>query len=169
MIHITTGIPRGNGQIERIHRVVIGSLAKLSIQNPEKWYAKVDFVQRCLNSTYQRAIQTSPFELLIGSSMRNQIREVAEVIEGEIRDEFRNKREELRMQARDAIQKIQEQNRRNYNAKRKAARKYKKDDLVSIAKTQFSTGAKLKSKNVGPYKVTKVKSNDINRSNKYGS
>lgn len=31
LIQITTGIPRGNGQIERVHRIVISSLAKLSI------------------------------------------------------------------------------------------------------------------------------------------
>lgn len=160
LIQITTGIPRGNGQIERVHRIVISSLAKLSIQNPEKWYAKVDFVQRCLNSTYQRAIQTSPFELLIGTPMKNQLSEIAELIEEEVRNEFKNEREELRIQARDAIQKIQEQNRRNYNAKRKKARKYEVDDLVSIAKTQFATGAKVKPKNIGPYKITKIKAND---------
>lgn len=92
--------------------------------------------------------------------MKNQLSEIAELIEEEVRNEFKNEREELRIQARDAILKIQEQNRRNYNAKRKKARKYEVDDLVSIAKTQFATGAKVKPKNIGPYKITKIKAND---------
>lgn len=32
----TTGVPRGNGQVERIHRIVIGSLSKLSIDDSKK-------------------------------------------------------------------------------------------------------------------------------------
>lgn len=36
-IVITTGVQRGNGQVERIHTVKIPSLSKLSHQ-PDKWY-----------------------------------------------------------------------------------------------------------------------------------
>lgn len=34
LIHITTGIPRGNGQVEIIHRTIIPVLTKLCLENP---------------------------------------------------------------------------------------------------------------------------------------
>lgn len=54
----------------------------------------------------------------------------------------------------------EQENRKTFNSKRKPAQHYDIDDLVPITKTQFATGAKLKTKNSGPYKVTKVKPND---------
>lgn len=56
--------------------------------------------------------------------------------------------------------KIQLENKKTFNAKRKSAHQYKQADLVAIAKTQFETGAKLKSKNLGPYVVTHKSGND---------
>lgn len=37
-ILITTGLPRANGQVERINRTIIPILAKLSLEDPTKWY-----------------------------------------------------------------------------------------------------------------------------------
>ncbi|CAH2108527.1 unnamed protein product [Euphydryas editha] len=56
--------------------------------------------------------------------------------------------------------KIQDENRRNYDKKRKESSKYKCGDKVAIKRTQFGTGLKLKPKYLGPYKVVKVKRND---------
>lgn len=50
---ITTGVPRANGQVERLNSIVIAVLTKLSVDNPMTWYRHVDRVQRCINSTYQ--------------------------------------------------------------------------------------------------------------------
>lgn len=36
LIFTTTGVPRRNGQVERIHRVVISVLTKLTIEDPFK-------------------------------------------------------------------------------------------------------------------------------------
>ncbi|GFT24237.1 hypothetical protein TNCV_2064651 [Trichonephila clavipes] len=47
-LSITTGIPRGNGQIERIHSSLIPILSKLSIDDASKWYK---FVQPYREST----------------------------------------------------------------------------------------------------------------------
>ncbi|XP_043492374.1 uncharacterized protein LOC122517843 [Polistes fuscatus] len=38
----TTGIPRGNGQVERINRIIISVLTKMSMDAPDKWYKHVD-------------------------------------------------------------------------------------------------------------------------------
>lgn len=160
LIHCTTGVPRGNGQIERIHRIVIGSLSKLSMEDPEKWFAHVTDVQKSLNSTHQRAINTTPFELMVGTRMRGNDLRVQQIIEEEIAEDFIEERNELRMKAKEEILKIQDENRETFNKKRKTAKNYNVDDLVAISKTQFSTGSKLKTKNVGPYKVSRVKEND---------
>lgn len=61
-------MPRGNGQVERINRIVI--LIKLSAPSPETWYKFVDRVQQYLNSSMPRSSSgLSPFELLIGKIM----------------------------------------------------------------------------------------------------
>ena len=58
---ITTGLPRANGQVERINSTVAAILAKLSIDDPTRWYMNVDAVQRAMNSTYHRSIGRTPF------------------------------------------------------------------------------------------------------------
>ncbi|GFY18102.1 retrovirus-related Pol polyprotein from transposon 17.6 [Trichonephila clavipes] len=70
-LQIATGVPRGNGQVERIHRTLIPVLTKLSLDDSTKWYKYVDRLQRILNSTITRSTKWTPFELLVGIKMRN--------------------------------------------------------------------------------------------------
>lgn len=62
LVHTTTGVPRGNGQVGRIHRTIIPALTQLSIEDPEKWYEHVRSIQIFINKTYSRAIGVSPGE-----------------------------------------------------------------------------------------------------------
>lgn len=161
VIKITTGVARGNGQVERIHRTIIGSLSKLSIDNPEKWFQYVEPVQKYLNKTYQRSIDTSPFELMIGTPMKTkEDKIIADVIEAELAADYNDNRDILRQKAKQQIQRVQEENRKTYNSSRKEAFQYNVGDLVSIARTQFGSGLKLRAKNYGPYEVIKAKGND---------
>lgn len=115
-VTITTGVPRGNGQIERIHRIVIPVLTKLSLDDPTKWYKHLDKVQRALNSTYQRSVATTPFEVLIGVRMRNKEDiAVKEAVEKEYIEQVTKNREELRKECKAQILKVQEENRKGYN------------------------------------------------------
>lgn len=160
-VRITTGLPRGNGQVERVHRVLIPALTKLCIENPTLWYRHVSRVQRALNSTFHRSIHTTPFELLMGAKMRNKEDiEIVELLEEEIISQYDENREIIREQAKEHILKIQEENRRGFNKKRKKSFEYMEGDLVAIKRTQFGPGLKLKPKYLGPYKVTKCKRND---------
>lgn len=97
--------------------------------------------------------------------MKNQLKEISDTIEEEIRAEFDSDCEQLRRQATDSILSVQQANKRSFDAKRKETRKYKIGDLVSISKTQFATGAKLRPKIFGLYQVTnvKVKGNETER------
>lgn len=161
VVHTTTGVPRGNGQVERIHRVIISVLAKLSIENPEKWFQHTEKVQQFLNKTHQRAIGMTPFELLFGVPMKTKEDvQMKEIIEQEVIESFVEEREQLRERAKVQILALKEENKRTFNAKRKPATQHEVGDLVAIKRTQFGSGLKLHSKNFGPYKVVKSKGND---------
>lgn len=153
-IIITTGVPRGNGQVERMNRIIISTLTKMCIEEPGHWYKYVSKLQRVINGTYQRSINTTPFELLTGVKMK--IKEdikIIELLEEENRAEFMEKRDESRKEAKAQILRIQEENRKHYNKKRKEGEKYKQGDLVAIQRTQFGNALKLKPKYFGPYRV----------------
>ena len=158
---ITTGVPRGNGQVERINRIIIPVLTKLCLNDSAKWYSQVDRVQRSINSTYQRSVGMSPFELMFGIKMRHaEETKILDLIQQEAIEIFNSERNDLRNVAKENLLKIQEENRRSYDKKRKLATKYVEGDLVVIKKTRFDPGSKLKPKFLGPYRVSKVKRND---------
>ncbi|CAG5059798.1 unnamed protein product [Parnassius apollo] len=154
---ITTGQPRGNGQVKRIHQIIISVVSKLSADDPTKWYKQVSKVQRCLNCTRQRSIGMTPFELLFGTKMKDENEEIMKLIEEEEVKNYNEQRNELRLKAKESIQKIQEENVKNYNRKRKKATEYKVGGLVAIKRTQFTQGSKLYPKYLGPYAVTAKK------------
>lgn len=157
-ILITTGVPRGNGQVERINRIIIPILTKLSMNAPNKWYQHIDKVQRGINSTYQRSINTSPFEVMFGVKMKQRDDlTVLELIEKEAIAQFLDDRVELRKAAKECLLKVQEENRLNYNRSCKKARAYEEGDLVAIKRTQFGAGLKIHKKFLGPYKVIRFK------------
>lgn len=70
-IKITAGFPRANGQIERINRTIIQVLTKMSLNDPVKWYKHIPRLQQVLNSTFQRSIDITSFELLMGTKMQS--------------------------------------------------------------------------------------------------
>ncbi|GFW24381.1 hypothetical protein TNCV_606271 [Trichonephila clavipes] len=160
-LQIATGVPRGNGQVERIHRNLIPVLTKLSLDDSTKWYKHVDRLQRILNSTISRSTKWTPFELLVGIKMRNKEDIlIKDLLLEEIAKELLEQREFLRNDAKKNIVTLQSENRKTYNRRRKKASLYKEGDLVAIQRTQFGAGLKLRPKFLGPYKVTKVNSKD---------
>ncbi|GFW44011.1 hypothetical protein TNCV_997761 [Trichonephila clavipes] len=138
-LQITTGVPRGNGQLERIHRTLIPVLTKLSIDDPTKWYKFVDRLQRILNSTSNRSTKLSPFELLTGVTMRNkEDLYLRNLLMEEMVEELQEQRNQLRQDAKRNIQKIQAENKGTYDRKRKKAPRYQKGDLVAIFREHIS-------------------------------
>ncbi|GFW11588.1 hypothetical protein TNCV_3811071 [Trichonephila clavipes] len=159
-LQIATGVPRGNGQVERIHRTLIPLLTKLSLDDSTKWYKYVDRLQRILNSTISRSTKWTPFKLLVGIKMRNKGRHlIKDLLLEEMVKELLEQREFLKNDAKN-IETLQSENRKTYNRRRKKASLYKEGDLVAIQRTQFGAGLKLRPKFLGPYKVTKVNSKD---------
>ncbi|GFS77014.1 integrase catalytic domain-containing protein [Trichonephila clavipes] len=86
--------------------------------------------------------------------------EILKLLEEEIVQTFTENREKIREEAKRNILKMQEENCRNFNKKRKKAYQYEIGDIVAIQRTQFGTGLKLRLKFFGPYEVIKVKPKD---------
>ena len=71
--------------------------------------------------------------------------QVRQIIENEWVTMFQENREEIRREAKEQISKIQVENKKTYNKKRKEARKYMYDELVAIH---------------GPYRITRIMRHD---------
>ena len=160
-LQIATGVPRGNGQVERVHRTLIPALTKLTLDDPRKWFKHVSEVQKFLNDTTCRSTKFTPFELLTGVKMRNSENpSIREILIEEMFNQHNECRNQLRQEAVKNILKIQEENKTQHDKKCKPATKYKVGDVVAIQRTQFGTGLKLRPKFHGPYEVVKVNGRD---------
>jgi hypothetical protein len=160
-VKITTGVPRANGQVERVNSTIISVLSKLCASQPGDWYKHVSGVQRAINNTFHRSINATPFEVMFGVKMRTaEDARIRELIQQEMIDTFNDEREELRRQAKQQLERAAEESRRTFNRKRKVSEKYAVGDLVAIKRTQFGSGLKLSPKFLGPYKVVTVQGND---------
>jgi transposase InsO family protein/ribonuclease HI len=168
-VKVTTGVPRGNGQVERLNSTIISVLSKLSIKQPAEWYKYTAKVQQVLNNSFQRSICTTPFELMFGTKMKTtDDLKIREIIEQETIGNFNDDREVIRQQAKEQLAQVQAESSRTFNRKRKQATKYNVDDLVAIRRTQFGSGLKISPKFFGPYKVTRVGTNDRYDVKKFG-
>ncbi|GFV63422.1 hypothetical protein TNCV_43771, partial [Trichonephila clavipes] len=168
--HITTGLPRANGQVERINRTIIPVLSKMSEDDPTKWFKHVPSLQEVLNSTFQRNINTTPFKLLFVTQINNKTDlRIQQLIDEQLQLEFNENRELLRKTAKTQIIKVQNENKKSYNLRRKSSYLYSVKDLVAIKKTQQGRGQKLCNKFIGPYKIKQVKPNDTYNVEKCGN
>lgn len=86
--------------------------------------------------------------------------ELRRMIENELINIHDEERLATREEAKENLLKIQEENKRTFNKRRKVAKGYLVGDLVAIQQTQFGSGLKLYPKFLGLYEVTAVKRND---------
>lgn len=140
----TTGVPRGNGQVERINGVIVPALTKLAIRDPTKWYKHAAALQRYINSTNSRSTGRTPFQLMFGTCMRNpEDLQLARALEEAIMDDFEAERCEMREAAKLRIEKNQEENRLCSNRWRKVGRKYSVGDTKNSVFCRSQSSAVL--------------------------
>lgn len=153
---IATGVPRGNGQVERMHQILVPMLAKLSRENPNQWYRHIDRVQQYINNTPTRSTCFSPFKILTGCDMRlSDFTDIREALEYQAIEDLDMERDKIREDARENIARIQEENRKTFNRNRRQDEDYKLNELVAIKRTQYGVGLKLKDKYLGPYRIVR--------------
>ncbi|XP_062123223.1 myosin heavy chain, non-muscle-like [Drosophila sulfurigaster albostrigata] len=105
----TTGVPRGNGQVERVNRSILAIISKLSADKPDKWFKFVPKVQRVINGTTHKSTKHSPFELMFGVKMRNDADcRILQMLDDEMYNSFDEERQKTRQEAKDEIQHAQD-------------------------------------------------------------
>lgn len=160
-LRITTGVPRGNRQVERVNAIVEGVMTQIVADEPKKWFKHVSKVQKAINGTYQRSTKVTPFELMVRTKIRGpEDNPLNELIEQEVENKFQEDRKSLRAKAVKQIAKTQEENKRGYNLRRREATKYKVGDIVAIKRTQHGPCLKLAIKFLGPYQITRCDPHD---------
>ncbi|GFW80044.1 transposon Ty3-G Gag-Pol polyprotein [Trichonephila clavipes] len=93
----------------------------MSEDDPTKWFKHVPSLQEVLNSTFQRSINTTPFELLFGTQINNKTDlRIQQLIDEQLQLEFNENRELLRKAAKTQIFKVQNENKKSYNLRRKS-------------------------------------------------
>ncbi|XP_070136089.1 uncharacterized protein [Drosophila bipectinata] len=156
----TTGVPRGNGQIERVNRTILSIISKISADDPAKWFKAVPEVQRAVNSHVHASTKKSPFELMFGVKMNNNpTHRILQLLDEEMYSNFDEQRQQLRKDAKIEIQRAQDAYKKYYDLRRKPEVNYKVGDLVAIRRTQFIAGKKLAGEYLGPYEISKVNRN----------
>ncbi|GFX40558.1 hypothetical protein TNCV_2373421 [Trichonephila clavipes] len=91
------------------------------------------WLQRILNSTISCSNKWTPFELLTGVRMRNKEDiKIRDLQMQELQEQYLDQRESMRQDAKRNILKIQAENKKTYNKKRKKAPEYQVGDLVAV-------------------------------------
>ncbi|GFY49088.1 transposon Ty3-I Gag-Pol polyprotein [Trichonephila inaurata madagascariensis] len=94
------------------------------VYNPEKWYSRVSHLQEVLNSTFQRSIKMTPFKLLFGTKVKFcQDIEIVQLLNDEITAQFQQQCDALGKDAKKQIYKVQDENDRTYNLRRRQTHK----------------------------------------------
>ncbi len=116
----------------------------MAIGEPTKWFKYVNRAQSAINATIARSIKTTPFELMFGIKMNNKEDvELKKVIEEELINDFGVNRQKERALAMEEIAKLQNENRKQCNKRRKQPQLYTLGDLVAIERVQPKKGAKF--------------------------
>jgi len=109
----------------------------------------VDKIQQIISDTPPRTTKYSPFKILTGLNMGKKDDDIRKLF-----DELNYERDKIRT-AQENIEKVQQENRKTFNEKRKIETDYNFGDLVGIKRTQYGVGMKLRPQFFGSYKIAK--------------
>lgn len=150
---IARGVPRGNGQVERLMRTIRDHLTVMVQTQKKAWINKLGNLQLSINCTKSKATGYSPLELLIGKQCSPPTLEQISIIDNSVdRDDIRQK----------ACVRMTEQavkSKENFDSKHCTVVPFKENDFVLCRDTQWSKN-KLGSKFLGPFQIIKKLDHD---------
>lgn len=162
--HILNAVatPRANGQIERYNRTFVEALKCENYGKPDnEWDLAIPKVQWSLNNTLNKGTGKTPSEALFGVALTGSCDGLTNSLVSDA-----NKTNEI-SQVRESVQNHilidQQKQKIRFDKTRKEAKSYKIGDLVRVERDINSApgeSRKLVKKISGPYRVTKVLSND---------
>lgn len=161
ILHILNAVatPRANGQVERLNRTILASMATSS-ESEDKWDQQVERIQAAINNTVHQITGKTPNQLLMGYSPRARSDSIltAEIDFPPIARDIEN----IRNEAANKIERHQKKMKERFDKRRKKAKSYSIGDLVLILTNKHSEGQskKLNPKYSGPMIVTNVMPND---------
>ena len=161
--HVLTGTanPQANGAIERFNRVIAPVLSKIRQEGDEQnWDNYLNEVEFYLNNTFCRSVDNTPSMVLFGV---NQRRGQETSILGELHMESNNDRglEQIREAASKKSVKVQDTNKKYFDAKVRTNTTFKQGDFVMLKNNPVpGVNFKLQPKNRGPYMVKECLDND---------
>lgn len=155
--------PRANGQVERYKKVIIDALtAKCIGSSDRKWDNHLPDIQWGINNTFNKGINKTPAEALLGIRPQGPSdSKVTSIIDSDI-GQLDKSLEEIRSELGSHIETTQEAQKANYDKSRYEPIKYSVGDLVRVERHIPATGnsKKLIPKYQGPYKITHVFDHD---------
>lgn len=157
--HIATGVPRGNGQVERVMRTVFNLLrATLTADKESTWTATIAAIEDNLNSTVHSVTGFAPAVLQSGRNPR--LAATLQFLDdAPLGDNFVDPDKAV-AEARDRITCSANKRAQQFNVNRYVTSLFNVGDIVAVEDSQLAGGGKLKPKYKGPYTVRNVLPNE---------
>lgn len=157
--HIATGMPRGNGQVERVMRTLFNLLrATLTGEKESTWTTAIPAIEVNLNSTIHSVTGFAPAVLQLGKNPR--LPATKDFLgDATPADNFIDPEEAVDL-ARRRISKRAKNRAQQFDASRYRTPSYAVGDVVAVEDSQLAGGGKLKAKFKGPYTIRTLLPND---------
>lgn len=156
--HIATGVPRGNGQVERLMRTVFNLLrATLTDEKESKWTSAIAAIEDNINATIHSVTGYAPAVLHFGINPR--LTATKEFFGDLATDNYIDPDKAI-ANARVRMRENANRQAQRFNATRYATHLFTIGDVVAIEDSQLAGGGKLKPKFRGPFTIRAILPND---------
>jgi len=156
---ITTGMPRGNGQVERVMRTLFNLLrATLTTEKENRWTTILPAIEKDLNSTKHAVTGFAPTILQLGTNPRLPATQKF-LGDAPVPENFVDPDEAV-IEARARLRDSAFNQSQKFDSSRYKSIPFNVSDYVVVEDSQLGGGGKLKPKYKGPYIISKVLPNE---------
>jgi len=152
---VATGIPRGNGQVERVMRTMFNMMrATLNQRDEKQWVNELPKIEDDYNALVNKTTGVTPYELMFGEKTR--LKAVQDMLKEVPKRDTINVEQEKTVNKR--LEDMRQDIIRRMNKNRKT-RSFQVGDQVLIEESQIG-GGKLKARYKGPFEILTCLPND---------